>query len=279
MALILDGKQIAADIRAELKTSLETLPKKPGLGIVLVGEDAASHLYVNLKEKAAAEIGMHFQKIILPKTATKEEMVEAVRRLNNDAAVHGIVVQLPLPNRADTDEVIRAIDPKKDVDGYHPENLVRIEAGKAYFLPTLIGVVLRFMEKSGIAPKGKTMTVVANSDVFHASFRSVFPHMGIVPTCAFPDTANLRELTKSADILIVAVGRPKWITSDMVKPGALVIDIGINKVEGQTVGDVDFTAVASVAGAITPVPGGVGPVTIAQLLANTLKAYEIIEKP
>ncbi len=262
-AILLDGKTEAARIRAELKDEIAKQGLKPGLGVILVGHDPASVLYVNLKEKAAREIGISVSRFDLPDTASESEVVVHIRRLNADAAVNGILVQLPLPEHLNPNVVIAEIDPAKDVDGFHPKNSTGL-------LSPGINGPLELLKKTGVELAGKHAVVVGNSAVFTQSFCDALraQHVRAEPT--YPDNF---ELIAQADILVVAVGRAGYLKPAMIKPGAIVIDIGTSKVDGKTVGDVSPEA-SAVAAFMTPVPGGVGPMTVAMLLKNTVELYK-----
>lgn len=256
-AMILDGKSEAAKIRAEVKEEIAELELKPGLAVVLVGDDPASHLYVSLKEKAAAEAGIAAFRFDFPADADEREVIAKIRELNADIRVNGILVQLPLPAAMNPNVVISNIDPEKDVDGFHPKNATGIIS------PGIAGP-LELLKKTGEDLKGRHAVIVGNSAVFTQSFCDPLRAMHVRAEPTFPENA---ELMRQADILVVAVGRPGFVKADMVKPGAIIIDIGTSKVDGKTVGDVSPEA-AEVASYITPVPGGVGPMTVAMLMRN-----------
>lgn len=259
-ATLLDGKTLAASIRQEVKEEIASAGLKPGLAVILVGDDPASHLYVSLKEKAAIEVGIVVYRFDYPATTDERAIVEKIRELNVDAKVNGILVQLPLPEAMNPNMVIAAIDPAKDVDGFHPKNTTGILS------PGIAGP-LELLKKTGVELKDKHAVVVGKSAVFTQSFCDPLRVMHVRAEPTYPE--NL-ELMKQADILIVAVGRPAFIKTEMVKPGAIVIDIGTSKVEGKTVGDV-APEVMDIASFLTPVPGGVGPMTVAMLLKNTVE--------
>jgi methylenetetrahydrofolate dehydrogenase (NADP+)/methenyltetrahydrofolate cyclohydrolase len=280
-ATLIDGKAIAADLRAKVAAEAARLARDhglvPGLAVVLVGEDPASAVYVRNKGKATVEAGLRSFEHKLPATASQAELLALVSRLNADPAVHGILVQLPLPAQIDAQAVIEAIDPKKDVDGFHPVNAGRLSAGLPALVPcTPVGCV---MLARTVRPQlaGLEAVVVGRSNIVGKPVAQLLLAENCTVTIAHSKTRDLPGVCRRADILVAAVGRPEMIRGDWIKPGATVIDVGINRVEageGKTrlVGDVAFAEAAAVAGAITPVPGGVGPMTIACLLANTLKA-------
>ncbi len=261
MAILLDGRALADRIKSQLAQAIAGGTVRPGLGIVLVGDDPASQLYVRLKERAAGEVGMHFVKHLLPGSATTDEVIARVHSLNDDATIHGIVVQLPLPEGLPTDKIVSAIDPAKDVDGFHPENVRRLIAGEPVLVPSLVQSIRHLLEASGVPLSGKTAAVLARGSVLSKPLLTVLARSGV----------NATSDPASADILIAAVGQPQAVGADQIKPGAIVIDVGINHVGDRIVGDVDPAAAAH-ASFITPVPGGVGPVTVATLLENTYAA-------
>jgi len=274
-AQLLDGKKVASEIKAAVAKKAAELKAQgvtPGLTVILVGENPASKVYVGQKEKACIEAGFNSVLLEMPGTATQEELVETIARLNADPSVHGILVQLPLPRQIDPDAVIAAIDPAKDVDGFHPVNVGRLVAGLPGMVPcTPLGVV-RLLEAYGLPLAGKHAVIVGRSAIVGKPMAHLLLARDCTVTICHSRTADLASFTRQADILVAAVGRPKTITADMVKPGAIVVDVGINRLETGLVGDVDFGPASAVAGWITPVPGGVGPLTIAMLLENTLSA-------
>ena len=262
-AILLDGKIEAARIRAELKEEILRQGLKPCFAVILVGNDPASVLYVNLKEKAASEIGIKVSRFDLPIKMTETELLEKIRNLNADTTVNGILVQLPLPEQFNPNAAVNAIDPAKDVDGFHPKNMTGL-------LSPGISGPLELIKKTGVELTGKHAVVVGNSAVFTQSFCDALRAGGVHAEPTYPENA---ALIKKADLLVVAVGRPAFIKPEMVKAGAIVIDIGTNKVDGKTVGDVS-PEVAQVASFMTPVPGGVGPMTVAMLLKNVVELYK-----
>ncbi len=274
-ARLLDGKKVAQGIREDVAKKTEELKSvglKPGLTVVLVGDDPASKVYVGQKEKACREVGFKSDLLELSGATTQEELLEVIGRLNGDPSVHGILVQLPLPRRIDPDAVLEAIDPAKDVDGFHPVNVGHLVAGIPCMVPcTPLGVV-RMLESYGIDLAGKHAVIVGRSAIVGKPMAHLLLAKDCTVTICHSRTPDLASFTRQADLLVAAVGRPRLITADMVKPGAVVVDVGINRLETGLVGDVDFEAVREVAGWVTPVPGGVGPLTIAMLLENTLTA-------
>ena len=282
----IDGKKIAAEIRAEVAAEAAAMKAsgvEPGLAVVLVGENPASVSYVTAKERACAECGIRSFPVRLPATASQAELLAEVARLNADPAVDGILVQLPLPKGLDEQAVIRAIAPEKDVDGFHPISLGRLLLGLDTFVPCTPAGILELLARSGVDPAGRHAVVVGRSNIVGKPVAFLLARKGsggnATVTMCHTGTRDLAAHTRTADILVVAAGRPGTVTADMVKPGAVVIDVGVNRVPDASkkagyrlVGDVDYAGVAPIASLITPVPGGVGPMTIAMLLVNTLKA-------
>lgn len=285
-AILLDGKKLAASIREGLIPRIEDLKKKaviPGLAVLLVGDDPASISYVSAKEKACEELGMKSFEKRLPSNATEAEIVRIVESFNTDPLVHGILVQLPLPKHVSESKVIEAISPEKDVDGFTPENLGRMMIEEPCFIPCTPHGVIKLIQTAGVQTKGANAVIVGRSNIVGKPLSVLMTRKSINATVTVCHTAtkNLAEHTKNADILIACAGVPELIKADMVKEGACVIDVGVNRVEDSTkakgwrlCGDVDFNAVKEVAGSITPVPGGVGPMTITMLLFNTVEAAE-----
>ena len=284
-ARILDGKSIAADLRAEIAAAVAAMKAEsgwvPGLGVVLVGDNPASRSYVSAKEKACAAAGIHSREVTLPATARREEILAAVRALNADDAIDGILVQLPLPDSSSEREVLEAISPAKDVDGFHPVNVGRMVLGLPSFVPCTPHGVVEMLRRAGVPLSGASVVVIGRSQLVVRPLSILLSQKGVdaTVTLCHTRTKDLGRFTRAADIVVVAAGRPHTLTAEMVKPGAVVIDVGVNRVADATkasgyrlVGDVDFAAVAERAAAITPVPGGVGPMTIAMLLHNTVEA-------
>jgi methylenetetrahydrofolate dehydrogenase (NADP+)/methenyltetrahydrofolate cyclohydrolase len=286
-AKIIDGQQIAAEIRAELKQEVAELKEKhgvtPGLAVVLVGEDPASVVYVRNKKRGCEELGINSFEHKLDASATEEEVLGIVEKLNQDDAVHGILVQLPLPKQISESKILNTILPEKDVDGFHPVNVGKMLIGEPAFLPCTPHGVQELLLRSGNDPGGKHVVIVGRSNIVGKPVAAILMQKkdgaNATVTVCHSRTKNLAEITKQADILIAAIGRAKMITADMVSDGVAVIDVGVNRVDDPTVkrgyrlvGDVDFDGVKEKAGAITPVPGGVGPMTITMLLINTIVA-------
>lgn len=277
-AKILNGKEVSARIKDELKDKVTELKKDgifPGLAVVLVGNDPASRVYVNSKKKACEFIGIESFEFTLPEDATEQQLLELVYKLNSDKQVNGILVQLPLPKHINEENIINAINPSKDVDAFHPANVGRIMTGNPIFLPCTPAGVMELIHESGIDVKGKECVVVGRSNIVgKPQAMLLLAEHGTVTIC-HSRTVNLEEVCKRADILVAAVGKPEFVKGNMIKPGAVVIDVGINRIGGKIVGDVEFSSASEVASAITPVPGGVGPMTIAMLMKNTVKAAEL----
>jgi methylenetetrahydrofolate dehydrogenase (NADP+)/methenyltetrahydrofolate cyclohydrolase len=279
MAKLIDGKSIAAAVRQDVAKETALLKEKgitPGLAVILVGDDPASRVYVNNKKKACAEVGFYSEEITLPATTTQEELLKVVADLNERKDVHGILCQLPLPRPLSDKTVIEAISPMKDVDAFHAQNVGHIMIGDYTFLPCTPAGVMELLYRSGVSVEGKSCVVVGRSNIVGKPMAMLLLKENGTVTICHSKTENLKEICKTADILVAAVGRAKFITADMVKPGATVIDVGMNRDEnGKLCGDVDFAQVEPVAGYITPVPGGVGPMTIAMLMKNTLTVAKL----
>lgn len=278
-AQILDGKALAAEIRSEVKTQVAALAEKgvsTALAVILVGDDSASQVYVRNKIKACADTGIRSLEFRMPAETTQQQLLAKIAELNADENVDGILVQLPLPKQINADAVISAIDPAKDVDGFHVANAGALVTGKQGFVPCTPFGVMRLIEKSGVNPRGKSAVIVGRSNIVGKPMALLLLAADATVTVAHSRTPDLSAVTRNADILVAAVGRAKLIKADMVKPGAVVIDVGMNRDEnGKLCGDVDFAEVKEVAGSITPVPGGVGPMTIAMLMQNTVLAAQM----
>ena len=276
MAKLLMGKEVSARIKAELKTEVENLKKEginPGLAVIIVGEDPASQVYVRNKERACEECGIYSEKYALTAETTQEELLKLIDELNNKSSISGILVQLPVPKHIDEKTIINAIAPNKDVDAFHPVNVGKIMVGNYDFVPCTPAGVMELIKESGIDVSGKECVIVGRSNIVGKPQAMLLLHQNGTVTICHSKTKNLAEKTKNADILVAAVGRPNFIKGDMIKEGAVVIDVGINRLENKKLcGDVEFESAEKVAGAITPVPGGVGPMTIAMLMKNTVKA-------
>jgi methylenetetrahydrofolate dehydrogenase (NADP+)/methenyltetrahydrofolate cyclohydrolase len=278
-ATIIDGKAIAQAIRGELKGEVASLKAsrgvQPGLATVLVGDDPASHVYVKTKRRACDEVGIAPFPYELPASTGQEDLVALIEDLNKNPEVHGILVQLPLPDNLDEALVLEAVDPAKDVDGFHPTNVGRLVAGTAVLLPCTPAGIIELLDRTGIPIEGAEAVVVGRSAIVGKPLALLLLHRHATVTICHTRTRDLAATARRADILVAAAGRAGVVTAEMVKPGACVIDVGINRVEGKLVGDVDFEAARAVAGAITPVPGGVGPMTVAMLLTNTVAACRL----
>lgn len=276
---LINGKEIAATVRAELKADCATFVAKhgyaPGLAVVIVGEDPASQIYVRNKARACEEVGFCSEVHRLPAGTEQAALNALIDRLNADSRIHGILVQLPLPAHLDAEEVTLRIDPRKDVDAFHPFNVGRILLGDPIFLPCTPAGVMELLRRSGIDPSGKRCVVIGRSNIVGKPMAMLLLGANGTVTVCHSRTVGLADITREADILVSAVGRANFVTADMVKPGAVVIDVGMNRdASGKLVGDVDFPSVSPLCSFITPVPGGVGPMTITMLLRNTLVAAE-----
>lgn len=276
-ATLIDGKAIAAEVEGGLKERVAEFEAKygaaPGLAVVLVGDNPASHVYVRMKERACARIGMRSEKHHLPAEKSQEDLIRLVRRLGAREDIDGILVQMPLPPHISEEAVLAEVDPAKDVDGFHPINSGRLLSGAKGLVPCTPAGILEMIRRTGQSLQGKEAVVVGRSNIVGKPTAILLLHENATVTMAHSRTADLKAVCRRADLLVVAVGRPRMIKAEYVKPGAMVIDVGVNRLpEGGLVGDVDFEDVKTVAGYLTPVPGGVGPMTIAMLLKNTLEA-------
>ncbi len=275
---LISGKEIGQEIRDELTERINTLKNHditPGLAVILVGNNSASKTYVSNKQKTCEALGMHSRLLSFESDLSEDELVEAIHSLNNDPKIHGILVQLPLPKQITESKVLAAISPDKDVDGFHPINVGKMMLGQETFLPCTPYGVMKLLEYSGIEIAGKHAVVIGRSHIVGKPMGQLLLQKDATVTYAHSKTPNLKEITLQADILVVAVGRTKMITSDYVKDGAVVIDVGMNRDENNRLcGDVDFESVKDKASFITPVPGGVGPMTITMLMANTVQSAE-----
>ncbi len=279
MAVMIDGKAIAAQVRAEVAKEVETLKVQgitPGLAVILVGDDPASRIYVNNKKKACEDVGFYSEEITLPADTTEQQLLDVVAQLNERKDINGILCQLPLPRPLSDKAVIEAIAPEKDVDAFHAVNVGHIMIGDYTFLPCTPAGVMELLARSGVEIEGKQCVVVGRSNIVGKPMAMLLLQKNGTVTICHSRTRNLKDICKQADILVAAVGVAKFIKADMVKPGAAVIDVGMDRDEnGKLCGDVDFDAVEPIAGYITPVPGGVGPMTIAMLMKNTLSAAKM----
>ncbi len=274
-AKIIDGKQVAEKFLDGIKNKVKNMKEKPGLAIVLVGNNPASEIYVGMKEKKASTLGFYVERHNLDENTSQDELLKLVDGLNQNRKIHGFIVQLPLPKHIDENMVVDSILPHKDVDGLTPVNIGNLVNGNNMLLPATGRACMELIKSTGEKIEGKNAVVVGRSSIVGKPSALLLLQENATVTICHSKTKNLAEHTKNADILIVAAGKPKLITKNMVRKGAIVIDAGINREMGKVVGDVDFDNVKEVAGYITPVPGGVGPMTIAMLLENTLKAMEI----
>ena len=275
MAKILDGKLMAEDLTKDQTRRVAELAAKgviPGLAVVLVGEDPASPIYVRNKGIACETVGVHSKTIRLPQSASQDEVIAAVDELNADDSIHGILVQLPLPGHLDEAAVLARILPQKDVDGFHISNAGKLFSGQSGVVPCTPKGIIHMLKQGGVDLAGKDAVVIGRSNIVGKPAAMLLLNENCTVTICHSRTQNLKEHCRRADILVAAIGKPRFVTADMVKPGAAVVDVGINRVDGKVVGDVDYEAVSEVAGYITPVPGGVGKLTISMLIENTLEA-------
>jgi methylenetetrahydrofolate dehydrogenase (NADP+)/methenyltetrahydrofolate cyclohydrolase len=280
MAGLLLGRPVSERVRSEVQAEIRRLtpqaPYPPGLGVILVGDDPASKVYVRNKQRACEKVGIHSVSHILPQNTDEQTLLACIEELNDDPRVHGLLVQLPLPSPEHEATAIESIAPLKDVDGFHPLNVAKLYDGRPYLVPSTPAGILELLATHHVPIADQRVVIVGASNIVGKPMALCLLHRQAVVTLCHKYTRDLPSVTQEADILITAVGKEKLITAEMVRPGAVVIDVGISLVEGKAVGDVDFEPVAQKAKLVTPVPGGVGPLTIAMLLANTLKAYKTI---
>ncbi len=273
---IIDGKKLALEIRTELKEKISKLGLQPGLAVILAGDDPASHLYVRLKEKASEEVGIRFEKKIFSESATEEDINSTIQQFNNRSDIHGILVQLPLPPKFDENKIIRTIDPKKDVDGFHPKNLELIKNGHPFIIPGVTLGIMRLIESTKVDLKNKKAALLVNSDIFALPLRHLLKTKDAeVETFIKPKISDFRFQISDFDIIVIALGKPKFLKSEMVRDGAIIIDVGTTKVDGKLFGDADFDSFQNRDVFITPVPGGVGPMTVAMLLNNAVQLASV----
>ena len=276
MAVIIDGKELAKNIRLKLKDEVEELKKAeihPKLAVIMVGDDKASKVYVKNKSKACEDVGIEYEEHILPATTKMEELLELIEKLNNDETIHGILVQSPLPQGLDANEAFRTISPQKDVDGFNPINVGKLSLNQDCFVSCTPFGIIKMLEAYNIEMQGAHAVIIGRSNIVGKPLAQCLLNKNATVTICHSKTKNLKEMTKQADILIAAIGKPKFVTEDMVKKGATVIDVGINRMDdGKLLGDTDFETIKEKASYITPVPGGVGPMTIAMLMHNVVKA-------
>lgn len=276
--VLIDGKKVSGEIRNRLADEIQKLKKKtgktPGLATVLVGDDPASAVYVRNKNKICGELGFQSFEQKLSADTSEEKLLQLVGELNSNKDVHGILVQLPLPDQIDSEKILQAIDPKKDVDGFHPVNVGKLVVGNALLTPCTPTGIIALLDRYDIEISGKHAVIIGRSNIVGKPISILLLHRNATITICHSRTQNLEEVIRSADILVAAVGRANFVTDEMVSEGTVVIDVGINRVDGKLTGDVDFEPVSKKASHITPVPGGVGPMTIALLMENTLKAFK-----
>ena len=281
MAELIDGKKVTAKIRQNLKDEVEELKKigiYPRLAVIMVGEDKASKVYVKNKSKACNEIGIEYEEFLLPETTEMVELIKIIKELNNRKDVHGILLQSPIPNHLDIKEAFNTIDPRKDVDGFHPMNVGKLTIGEDAFISCTPYGIIKLLEEYQIPIEGKNAVIIGRSNIVGKPLIQCLLNKNATVTVCHSKTKNIEEITKNADILIAAIGRVKFVKADMIKKDAVIIDVGINRNElGKLEGDIDFEEVEKKASYITPVPGGVGPMTIAMLMSNVVKATKKLE--
>lgn len=275
--ILIDGKRVSAEIRAELKKEIAGLSVQPGFAVIIAGDDPASQTYVRSKHKACTQLGIHSENHSFPADCTTDEILQTIDALNRNPRIHGILVQLPLPPQLDSERIIDAIDPRKDVDAFTMKNVGLLTSGRPLFCPCTPAGIVELLRRYAISAAGKECVIVGRSNIVGKPMALMMLAQDATVTMCHSHTADLSAACRRADILIAAVGRPGFITADMVKEGAVVIDVGINRLpDGSLTGDVDFTGVSRRASYITPVPGGVGPMTIAMLMANTVRAAKLL---
>ena len=275
MAIIIDGKELAKNIREGLKEEVNELKNaeiNPKLAVIMVGDDKASKVYVKNKSKACEDVGIEYEEYLLPTQTKMEELLELIEKLNNDETIHGILVQSPLPEGLDANEAFKTISPKKDVDGFNPINVGKLSLNQDCFVSCTPYGIIKMLENYNIPIEGANAVIIGRSNIVGKPLAKCLLNKNATVTVCHSKTKNLGDITKQADILIAAIGKAKFVTQDMVKKGATVIDVGINRTESGLVGDTDFDAIKEKASYITPVPGGVGPMTIAMLMTNVIKA-------
>ena len=276
MSQIIDGKNLAKNIRGSLKDEVKELKNAeiyPKLAVIMVGDEKASKVYVKNKSKACEDVGIAYEEYLLPASTKMQELLELIEKLNNDETIHGILVQSPLPNGLDANEAFRTISPKKDVDGFHPINVGKLSLNQDCFISCTPYGIIKMLESYNIPIEGANAVIIGRSNIVGKPLAKCLLNKNATVTVCHSKTKNLKEITKNADILIAAIGKPKFVTEDMVKNGATVIDVGINRTDdGKLVGDTDFENIKEKVQYITPVPGGVGPMTIAMLMYNVVKA-------
>jgi methylenetetrahydrofolate dehydrogenase (NADP+)/methenyltetrahydrofolate cyclohydrolase len=270
-AQLIDGKAIAEDIEKQVRAEVVKLPFTPGLAVFMIGDDEASQVYIKLKEKACKKVGIDFHKYVCSDKTCLPDVVEAIKFLNKDEHIDAILVQLPLPAGFDEQEVIDTMDPAKDVDGFHPQTLKKFLGGQSDFIPGLSLGIIRLIESTKEKVSGKRALIIANSDIFAAPLKKLLEDRKAEVIVLSPDDKKLAATSQQADIVVIAIGRPNFLKKNMIKPGAILIDVGTTRLDDVLIGDVDLKDVKDKAGFVTPVPGGVGPVTVAMLLENTVK--------
>ncbi|HLD18606.1 MAG TPA: bifunctional methylenetetrahydrofolate dehydrogenase/methenyltetrahydrofolate cyclohydrolase FolD [Candidatus Nanoarchaeia archaeon] len=273
-AIIMDGKKVSREIEDRIKSKVENLKRKPGLGVILVGENPASQIYVRNKQAACGRVGIISKRIDLPNDATQMQVIEAIESYNNDDEIDGILLQLPMPSHLNEKKIMGLISKDKEVDGFHLENLGKLLAGHKGIRPCTPKGIIRLLEEYKVDIQGKNAVVLGRSTIVGKPVALLLLEKNATVTICHSKTVGIKEIVKKADIIVAAIGKAKFVTEDMVKHNAVVVDVGINRVDGKLVGDVDFEKVSRKASYITPVPGGIGPMTIASLLENTMELYE-----
>lgn len=278
MAMIIDGNAVSKGIKDKIKAEIEQLRKKftraPGLTVILVGDDPASQIYVGRKSKACSEVGIYSEVKRLSGDVSESDVINLISDLNKNDNIDGILVQLPLPKHIDENKIVETISPAKDADGLHPYNIGNLVLNKASLVPCTAAGIIELIQRTGSEIRGKHSVIIGRSNIVGKPTALMLLHQHSTVTICHSRTKDLKEIAKQADILIAAIGKAKFVTKEMVKNGAIVIDVGINRIDGKLFGDCDFEEIKDIAGAITPVPGGVGPMTVAMLLKNTLSAYK-----
>lgn len=269
MTKILSGKKLAKKILQKLAEKIRQAQIKPGLAVVLVGDDPASHLYTELKGEACEQVGIHYERYFFPEDTKQEAVVKKIQELNKQSNIHGIIVQLPLPKHLNESEIISIIDPEKDADGFHPANIEKFQQGQAVIISPLLQTIETFLKQTGESLDGKNGVVLGNSDLFVQNVETTLNRLGVESTHYHALEHGSIKFIKQAEVIVIALGQPECLKGEMIMLGAIIIDVGITKTNGQTLGDVDKKSVAGKAGYLTPVPGGVGPMTVAYLLENT----------
>ena len=271
---IINGRQIADKIKKDLKIKLAKLKRKPGLAIILVGRNPASLTYVGLKEKAAKDVGINFRKYLLPSKTKLIKLIGLIKKLNQDRRIHGIVIQFPLPNHLDANKIVKMIEPKKDVDGFHPENIRLLRKGRPKLIPGVLAGIIKLLHSTKVNLKNKKCVIFSNCKIFAQPLEILLKRKGLKVKTFYSPLKSYKNNLKKTDVIISALGRPRFIKGDIIKNGSILLDVGFSRVKEKAVGDFDFNSCCKKTSYITPVPGGVGPMTVVMLLFNVLKLYE-----